>query len=124
MFLKGDITQLDYDNKEFDSAILNMGTIGNFDNKINVISELLRVARTVYFDFYPPTPEGLEQRRRMYSEEGWTNVRIEGKKVVSNDGLDSKSLSKKKINEIVKSIKAKVKYYEYHNFATMARIKK
>ena len=124
VFEHGDITNLRFSNGEFDSAVLNMGTIGNFNNKQMVLSELLRVANTVYFDFYLPTPSGLEKRKKMYSEEKWTNVRIEGTRVISDDGLDSISLSQEEINTIVKSLGAKVKYHQFHEFSMMAEVTK
>ncbi|MBS3172344.1 class I SAM-dependent methyltransferase [Candidatus Woesearchaeota archaeon] len=124
VFQYGDITHLSFRNEEFDSAVLNMGTIGNFDDKQIILRELLRVANKVYFDFYPPTNLGLEKRRKMYSEEKWKNVRIEGDKVVSDDGLDSISLSQKELDTIIQSLGAKVKYYKFHEFSIMAEVTK
>ena len=51
LFEQGDFTQLTYPDNSFDVSILNMGTIGNFENKESVIKELLRVAAVLYFDF-------------------------------------------------------------------------
>ena len=60
----------------------------------------------------------------MYSEEKWKNVRIEGDKVVSDDGLDSISLSQKELDTIIQSLGAKVKYYKFHEFSIMAEVTK
>lgn len=124
IFEYGDITNLRFSNNEFDSAVLNMGTIGNFNNKQKILSELLRVANTVYFDFYPPTQSGLEKRKKMYSEEKWINVKIKHTKITSDDGLDSISLSKEEIDSIVQSLGAKVKYHQFHEFSIMAEVTK
>jgi len=122
IFQYGDITNFLLGDGEFDSVVLNMGTIGNFDDKQMVLNELLRVALKVYFDFYPPTPTGLEKRRKMYSEEKWENVRVQGSRVVSDDCLDSISLSQEEIDAIVQSLGAKVKYHHFHEFSVMAEV--
>lgn len=122
IFQCGDIKELPFRDEEFDAVVLNMGTIGNFDNKEVVLKELLRVASKVYFDFYPPTKEGLETRRKMYTEELWKNVRIQGNKIISDDGLESGSISKNEIDTIVKSLGAKVRYHDFHEFSIMAEV--
>ena len=122
VFQQGDITSLLFSDGEFDSAVLNMGTLGNFDDKNQVLHELSRVANHVYFDFYPPTRDGLEKRRVMYSEEKWKNVRIEGTRVVSDDGLDSSSLSQKEVSGIVHSLGLKVNYNQFHEVSIMAEV--
>jgi len=122
VFQYGAITNLPFQDNEFDSAVLNMGTIGNFDNKKMVLNELLRVASKVYFDFYPPTSSDLEKRRKMYSEELWKNVRVQNTKVVSDDGLDSISLSQDEINSLVQSLGAKIEYHHFHEFSVMAEV--
>lgn len=123
-YKQGDIHHIPYGNQQFDVAVLNMGTIGNFDDKADILNELLRVSRRVFFDFYPPTRKGLLSRKRMYEEEGWQNVRIEDTKIVSDDGLESVSLSKKDIDRIVRSIGAQVTYHPFHTFSVMAEITK
>lgn len=123
-FKQGDFTKLQYPDNHFDSATLNMGTIGDIKNKIKAVEELLRVAGVLYLDFYPPTRKGLETRKKMYEEEEWQNVRIEGNAVVSDDGLYSDSISKKEMTETIESIGAKVEYYSLCDFAVMAEITK
>ena len=123
-FERGDFRKLKYPNKSFDIAVLNMGTIGDFKNKKEVLNELLRVAKKVYFDFYPPTENGLNKRKKMYEEEGWNNVQIKNYALVSKDGLYSKSISKEEINKVVKDIKAKAKCYNFCDFSTMAEVMK
>lgn len=121
-FEKGDMTCLRFGSNSFDAAVLNMGTIGNFDNKPAMIKELLRVAEAVYLDFYPPSRENLETRRKMYVEEGWVNARIKGNSLVTDDGMESVGISKREMTGIVESIDAKVKYYPLCSFAAMAEI--
>lgn len=123
-FTQEDFTKLPYADDFFDSAVLNMGTISDFKNRAEIIKELLRVSKTVYLDFYPPTSKGLQTRKKMYEEEEWQNVRIEKKAAVSDDGLYSGSISKKEMTETIESIGAKVKYYPLCNFAVMAEIRK
>ncbi len=123
-FQQGDFIKLEYLDNYFDSAILNMGTIGDLEDKVGIIEELLRVANVIYLDFYPPTRSGLQTRKKMYEEEKWQNVRIEGGVVISDDGLFSKSISKKKVSRIAELIDAKVKYYSLCDFAIMAEIKR
>jgi len=101
-----------------------MGTIGNFSNKKEVILALLKVSKKLYIDFYPPTKQGLNNRKKMYEEERWINVKIKGNKIISEGGLESASLSKKDIIEIIKSIRAKVKFYPFHKFSIMVEITK
>jgi hypothetical protein len=120
IFHHKDITKLPYVNHDFNSAVLNMGTIGNVNDKNAVLDALLKSASKVYFDFYPPTAAGIEKRRRMYSEEQWKNVRVKGTSIVSDDGLDSASLSQEEIDILVSSLGAKVKYYPFHDFSVMA----
>lgn len=121
-FRKEDITSLNYSTNDFNSAVLNMGTISNFDNKEGVIKSLLRVSQTVYLDFYPPIPKGLKIRKKMYEEEKWNNVQIKDTAIISEDGLESVSITEKKMTEIVSSIDAKVKYYSLCEFAVIAKI--
>lgn len=117
-----DITKLDYPEDYFDSAVLNMGTIGNFDDKEKIISSLLKISKKLYFDFYPPIQKNLKKRKKMYEQEKWINVRIDGTKIVSDDGLDSLSLSEEEISRIIKSMGASVKYYRFHEFSIMAEV--
>jgi len=123
-FIKMDFNKLNYPDSSFDAVVLNMGTISDFFNKSKIIKELLRVADIVYLDFYPPSKEGFEKRKKMYEEEGWINVKVEGKTIVSDDGLESASISEEEMTKIVNSTEAKAKYYPLCDFATMAEIKK
>jgi len=123
-FRQDDFTKLKSTLGFFDSAILNMGTISNFESKAKVIKELLRVSKVVYLDFYPPKQRGLKIRKNMYEEEKWKNVRIRGDNIVSDDGLESSSISKKQMEKIVKSINAKAKYYDFCGFSLMAEIRR
>ena len=104
------------------SAVLNMGTIGNFNDKKIIIYILSKVAEKFYFDFYPLGEKGLQIRKQMYEQEGWKNVRIENNGIVSDDGLESNCSSEKEINQIINSIGAKVIYHPIGEFAVMAEV--
>lgn len=120
----GDFTNLTYQNDSFDVAILNMGTISNFEDKEMVVKELLRVAPTVYFDFYPPSSNTLATRKQLYTEELWKNVRVDGTTIISDDGLESVSLPQKDVDNIVSNLEAKVKYYPITEYSLMAEVKR
>ncbi len=123
VFQNGDFTNLNmFNDRHFDSAVLNMGTIGNFDYKTQILSEMTRVADTSYFDFYTQTLNGLKKRREMYIEEGWINVRIHGNRIMSDDGMDSTSLSGKEITSILAPLGVRVRYHQFHEFAVMAEV--
>lgn len=100
-----------------------MGAIGNFKDKSVVIKRLLNVANVLYFDFYPPLPEGLEIRKRMYEEEGWVNVRIDGTTIKSDDGLDSISIKKEELKRIANDLCKKIKFFDLCEFSVMAEIR-
>jgi SAM-dependent methyltransferase len=124
-FVQGDILNLPYKRSTFDSCILNMGTIGNFDDKKTILNKLLEVARVVYFDFYPPILTGLETRKQMYAEEGWVNVRIQnGEALVSDDGLFSKSITQEYLLGIANELGANISFFPLNNFAIMAKIER
>lgn len=123
-FELGNIAALRYPVNKFNTVVLNMGTFGNFDNKKKILSELLRVAKTVYFDFYLPTRAGFSERIKMYAQEKWVNPRVEKSAIVSDDGLYSASLSKKEVRKIVRALNANVKFYHFHPFAVMAEVTK
>jgi len=131
MFFEQDMLKLDpaYNGPlgEFDVAVLNMGTISDFEgegNVINILFWLLNYSKEVYFDFYPPTKTGLEIRKKMYEEEGWKNVKIENNVVVSDDGLFSKSLSKDEIKKIAGVLMADIEFHTLCEFAEIAVIRK
>ena len=108
----------------YDTCVLNMGTIGNFDDKKKVINSLLGYSRRLYCDFYLGDKPSLKKRKDMYEEEGWKNVRIHGKRIISDDGLDSASLSRLKLSNIVNTLGYSVKYHELNDFSVMAKIYK
>ena len=122
IFKQGDFRHLPYKDNIFDVAVLNMGTISDFKDKASVLKELLRVAKKVYFDFYPNTKKGLEKRKKMYGEEGWKKVRIYREIIVSDDGLYSESVPKEKIRKIAKTIRAEVTFNDFCDFATIAKL--
>ncbi len=121
---KGDFKKLKYGNKIFDVAVLNMGTISDFDDKEKeiILKELLRVSDVVFFDFYLSDKKSLENRKPMYEEEGWHNVRIKDSSIISDDGLISHSTKKEKIINIAKKIKAKVEFFPLNDFSLIAKL--
>ena len=123
-FIFGDLKSLKYQDNNFDVSVLNMGTISDFENKQQVLEELLRVSNKVYFDFYPPNTDSLETRKRMYEEEGWQDVKIENKTIVSSDGLSSESVSEKNVREIAEDLGVDIELYPICDFATMAVLSK
>ncbi len=119
-FVVGDIKKINFPNKYFDISILNMGTIGDFDNKFKILKELLRVSKKVYFDFYPPENVGLEIRKKMYIEEGWKNVVIKDNALISDDGLYSKSISKEFFVDVANKLDSTILFYQLNEFSVMA----
>lgn len=99
-----------------------MGTISTFDEPVLVLDKLHRVASTVYFDFYPPEESALAWRKAMYQEEGWENVRIVDDTVVSDDGLESGSLSKEQVSSFADDIGSRVIFHDFHEFSVMAEL--
>lgn len=125
-FVQGDFFKLNYPDVSFDAAVLNMGTIGTLDGPEKALKELLRVARVVCADFYPATPEAIAKRIKMYTEEGWKNVRFDEAKseIVSDDGMSSKSVSIADVRGWAKHCGAKVELYEFCDFAIMAELRR
>lgn len=123
-FKVGDFTKLKYSNSHFDVAVLNMGTIGNFDDKEKVIKKLIRVAKEVYVDFYIGSIKALRKRKKMYEEELWKNVRIVGKDIVSKNGLETQHISKKELKLIANKLKIKVSFHKFSDIGIMAIFKK
>lgn len=121
--IQGDFTKTSFENKSFDVSILNMGTIGNFDDERKpIIKELLKVSNKLYADFYIPTLKALELRKTMYEQEGYKNVEIQGRKIISSDRLDSKALEEKELEKDVKDLGFKVKLCKLNEFSIMSEI--
>jgi len=125
-FIQGDVFKLEYPDKHFDIAILNMWTIGNFDDKEKVIASLLRVAKIVYFWFRVPEEKDIPLRLKMYEEEKTLeeiSFQIEGttiKEMVS--WLESNCTAEEDIQDISKKIWAKVSFYPIFKSFTMAEV--
>lgn len=119
-----DFMKINIKNKSFDSSVLNMGTICDFDNKEEIIKQLLRVSHEFFFDFYPSTDNAFKKRIEMYNQEGFTNVRLEGKTIISDGMLQlySGSISKKELNKITNNSGYRIEYYPLTDFAIMARV--
>ncbi len=109
-------------SRKYDTSILNMGTIGNFNDKQKLITKLLSYSKRVCLDFYLEDEMSLKIRKKMYQEEGWKNVKIENKKIVSEDGLESKSISKLELTKIIHELECSVVYHYLTDFSMMAAI--
>jgi len=125
-FVQGDFFDIPFQNNSFDAAVLNMGTISDFEapERIKLILELCRVTNKVFMDFYPSTLEILKIRRRMYEEEGFLNVQIKDTTIVSSDGLYSCSISEKEFAALAKHVGINVQFYPFSRIAIMAEIAK
>lgn len=123
-FLQINFESMPFNKDYFDAAVLNMGTIGNFDNPLPILHELLRVSKKVYFDFYLDGKAEVEKRLRMYEEESWSKLRIKGSRIINEDGFESRSFTKKYFTEIAKKINAEIEFYPILDFAYMAELNK
>jgi ubiquinone/menaquinone biosynthesis C-methylase UbiE len=128
-FEAGDFTNLKYSDNYFDAAVLNMGTIGNFDDKVVVIKELLRVSNKLFFDFYLPGLNNLRNRLKMYVEEGideMGNFVIDEKeeKIYNEAGFESTSYSPEEITKIIEQAGGQAKFHSFHEFSVMAEVVK
>lgn len=121
-FIQWDFLDLDYPDDSFDIAILNMWTIGNFDDKEQVISAISRIAPKFFFWFREPVERDLPIRLQMYEEEwgkfqiDWTTIREVW------FWLESRCTTRKEICDIAKDIWVKVKFHKVFLSYTMAEI--
>lgn len=122
-FLHGDFMKLK-PAKKFDVVVLNMGTIGNFDDPTKTLAKLLSLGEVLYFDFYSTQKKALIKRKKMYEEESWSKLYIEGNKIRNQDGFESYSFSKMYIKNILDSLNAKVVFYPISDFAYLAEVKR
>jgi len=128
-FICGDFVKMKTHKILIDSVVLNMGTMGNFEETSSLISGLSKHAPTIYMDLYLNDYESMITRKKMYEEEGFQNVRIERNKILSDDGLYSCCPSKFELSRIVEqgyifNQKYHVQYYPLCDFAVMAKISK
>lgn len=123
-FINKDVRDLKYRDKYFDSAVFNMGTIGNFNDRdiLEIISSLYRLSKVVYIDFYKNNKNALKERTEMYLEEGWIKPKIKKDVIYGNDGYFSKSFSKKEFNKFILRLNLRAKYYNLNRFAIMVKI--
>ena len=114
-FIQWDFLNLDYPDKYFDVAILNMWTIGNFNNKSDVIESLFRVANKLYFWFRVPVEKDIPIRLKMYEEEKSLEpvaFEIDGTTIKEKiSWLESNCTTKDEIQNIINNIWAKVRFY-------------
>lgn len=126
-FVQWDFLNLNYPDNYFDVAILNMWTIGNFDDKEKVIQSLFRVAKILYFGFREPNEKDIQTRLKMYQEEKifkdiefeiqWTTI----KEIKS--GLESNCTSREEILAISQKIWVNVDFYPIFKSFTMAEVR-
>jgi ubiquinone/menaquinone biosynthesis C-methylase UbiE len=123
-FINKDIKDLDYKDKYFDSAVLNMGTIGNFNDRyiLEIIKVLIRLSKTLYINFYKKDKVSLKERYKMYLEEGWLIPKIKNNIFYTSDGYFSRSFSKDDFNKYIIKLNLRVKYYNLNKFTIMAKI--
>lgn len=117
-FVAGDFLKDDFGH--YNVAILNMGTIGNLDDKASVILALLKKAGKVFLDFY--IPACFEERIEMYEEEGWKNVKEKDGVIFNSEGLESKSITRKEMEKLLKSIGVNARFYRINEFTMMVEI--
>lgn len=125
-FLQWDFLNLDYPDKHFDVTILNMWTIGNFDDKKSVIKSLLRVANKLYFWFREENVKDVPIRLQMYQEEKeLRNVlfEIEGTTIKEKiSWLESHCTSRQEIEKIGQSLWTKISFYPIFYSFTMTEL--
>jgi hypothetical protein len=125
-FVQWDFLCLDYPDKYFDVTILNMWTIGNFDDKKSVIQSLLSVASKLYFWFREPNEKDVPIRLQMYQEEKeFKNIlfEIKGTTIKENiSWLESNCTSREEIEKIAQSLWSKISFYPIFHSFTMAEL--
>jgi SAM-dependent methyltransferase len=114
-FVCSDFLNYTCPDKYFDAVILNMWTIGNFDDKESVVKSLFRMWKKLYFGFWIPEVNDIPLRLQMYNEEknfrdvnfeiDWTTIREK------NSWLESNCTKIEEIQNIVHNIWAKVRFY-------------
>ncbi len=121
-FQVADILANNFSKNQFDIAILNMGTICNFDNKADFLLEMTRVAHLAYVDFYIPGPSGREKRGKFYTEEGFIKVLLREDEFYNADGFSSKAISKEDFAKIVNESGLHASYIPINSYTLMAPV--
>lgn len=113
-------------DKYFDAVVLNMWTIGNFDDKESVVRNLFRMWKKLYFGFWIPEVKDIPLRLQMYNEEknfrdvnfeiDWTTIKEK------NSWLESNCTKIEEIQNIVHNIWAKVKLYPVFKSFVVAEV--
>jgi SAM-dependent methyltransferase len=129
LFFQGDLLRLHLNLQVslagcFDAALMNMGTICNFSQteQMVIIQNVLKLAKVFYFNFYPPTKESLKTRLKMYAEEYWGKLWLDGTTIFSEDGLYSKSYTKKHFRDLAKELGFQIKFHNLLHFVIMAEV--
>lgn len=126
-FIQWDFLNLDYPDKYFDVVVLNMWTIGNFDDKSKVIESLFRVANKLFFWFWTPVETDVPMRLKMYEEEKSLEevaFEIDGTTIREQiSWLESNCTAEENIQTIIGSIWAKVSLYSILKSFTIAEVR-
>lgn len=125
-FVCSDFLNYKCPDKHFDVVVLNMWTIGNFDDKESVVKSLFRMWKKLYFGFWTPEIKDISLRLQMYNEEkdfrdvnfevDWTTIREE------NSWLESNCTNIEEIQNIVDSIWAEVIFYTVFKSFVVAEV--
>jgi len=111
-------------SNSYDVSILNMGTISDFDNQIEIINQFLRISKEFYFDFYDPSLISILKRKEMYEQEGFYDIKIRCGALFTKKPFNfySKSISKQELFNISKELNCKIEFTKLTDFATMAKV--
>ena len=111
-FIQWDFLDLDFSDDHFDIAILNMGTIWNFDDKGQVVQALSRLTPKYFFWFREPVEKDVPIRLQMYKEE-WGEFMADGTTIKETVcWLESSCTTREEVSEIAKKIWAKVVFHK------------
>lgn len=111
-----------------DTAVMNMGTMCNFDlaeqrEIIELVVGLVKT-HTFFFSFYPPNPKALKIRKQMYDEESWNEISLHGTTFSNPDGMYSHSYTKQHFRKIADELGFKIKFHYLLDFVIMAEVTK
>jgi len=125
-FVQWDFLTYDFPDKYFDVVVLNMWTIGNFDNKSVVIKSLFKIWKKLYFGFWSPEEKDVLLRLQMYNEEKNfrdANFEIDWTTIKEKDSwLESNCTKIEEVQNIVDFIWAKVLFYAVFKSYIIAEI--
>lgn len=125
-FVCSDFLNYKCPDKYFDAVVLNMWTIGNFDDKESVVKSLFRMWKKLYFWFWTPNQNDVLFRLQMYNEEKEfrdVDFEIDGTTIrEKNSWLESNCTEVGEIQNIVDNIWAEVRFYPVFKSFIVAEI--